>query len=157
VKVVTGYPGGSEVMLAIERKEVDGIARSYSSLEPFFRNKSVKPLLQSAPKRAELATVPLFVDIAPDAMAKAVFNLADAGGLVQRSFAAPPGTPKNNMQILRLAFKNTLEDPQFLADARARKLEIFFMSGEEVQRRWKEIGKTPPKVVEVYKEIMEQR
>lgn len=154
LKVVAGYPGASETMLAIERKEVDGTARAYSSLEPFLRSGSVKPLFQSKPKRPELPGIPLFVDIAASAEAKQLLNLLDVAGILQRAFAAPPGTSEERMRTLRAAFEMALKDPSLVAEARAQRLEINFMSAEEVQRQWRAVSEIPRDLLQTYRRVL---
>jgi tripartite-type tricarboxylate transporter receptor subunit TctC len=45
----------------------------------------------------------------------------------------PPGTPKQQVQMLRKAFTDTLKDPEFLSDAKKSKLDIDPLTGEELE------------------------
>ena len=60
----------------------------------------------------------------------------------------PPGTPKDRLSILRKAFKATLEDPQFLADAKKSKLIINYVSGEEIEKNIAQILAVTPEAKE---------
>jgi tripartite-type tricarboxylate transporter receptor subunit TctC len=68
--------------------------------------------------------------------------------LYARPFAAPPGVPADRLQALRTAFKETTEDPAFLADADKSKLEIEYVSDEEIIAVLKQTYATPKDVVE---------
>jgi tripartite-type tricarboxylate transporter receptor subunit TctC len=151
-KVVTGYPGGNDVVLAMERGEVQGrCGWSWSSLLSTHRqmldNKRIHLLVQTAlSKHPDLPNVPVITELAESEEQRQMIKLFFARQVMGRPFVAPPGLPEERLALLRKAFVDTLKDPEFLADAEKAKLEINPVPGEEVQELVREIYKTPPEV-----------
>ena len=130
IRTVSGYPGGNQINLAIERGEIHGrCALSWSSvkatLQHWLDEKKLLPLLQVASaKHAELPDVPLLTDLAPDEEARYVFRFLVARQVIGRPFFGPPQVPADRAAALRAAFIATMNDPEFLAEADKAKLEI---------------------------------
>jgi tripartite-type tricarboxylate transporter receptor subunit TctC len=148
-KIVTGYPGGNDVTLAMERGEVKGrCGWSWSSVlathKLWVDDGSIIVLVQlSLHKHRELPNVPLVMDFAKTDEQRQVFRLIFARQVMGRPFLAPPGVPKDRAEALRAAFDNTMKDPEFLADAEKMQLEITPVSGEEIEKLVKELYQTP--------------
>jgi tripartite-type tricarboxylate transporter receptor subunit TctC len=159
-RLVSGYPGGNDITLAMERGEVDGrCGWSWSSIKTnhpaWVKDGTLKLLVQlSLAKHADLPDVPLVMDLVRTEEQKAVLRLVFARQVMGRPFLAPPGVPKERLALLRKAFMQTLQDEAFLAEARKLNLEITPVSGEAVQDLVAEMYRTPPeilaKVLEVY-------
>ena len=153
IKLVTGYPGSAELMLAVERGEVDGRASwSWSSLKAakadWIKDKKVSfPIQLNVTKNPELPDVPLIADFAKNDRQRQIINLVLSRQVMGRPFAAPPGVPEDRKQALRKAFDDTLKDPEFLAEAKQRKMDVNPVSGAEVEKLVAELYKTPPDVV----------
>jgi tripartite-type tricarboxylate transporter receptor subunit TctC len=152
-KIITGYPGGNDVSLAIERGEVDGrCGWSWSSLATtrptWVETKKVVVLVQmSLAKHPELPNVPLIMDLAKTDEQRQIFKLIFSRQVMGRPFLAPPGIPADRLAALRKAFDDTMTDKDFLADADQNKIEINPVSGEQIQALVKEGYETPPDVV----------
>ncbi len=122
-KVVTGYPGGNEVNLAMERGEIHGRASnswaSWKSTRPdWVRDKKLIVLVQVALKRdPELADVPTLIDLVNNERDKTFMAFLSAETAVARALVAPPDVPADRLNALRRAFDKTVRDPQFLAEA----------------------------------------
>jgi tripartite-type tricarboxylate transporter receptor subunit TctC len=152
MRTVTGYPGGGDILLAMERGEVQGrCGWSYSSLlstrKSWIADHKINILLQlGLRKHPELPDVPLAVDLpmAPDKLA--ILRLVFARQVMGRPFVAPPGVPPERLAALRDAFMTTMKDPEFLAEAEQAQLEIDPVDGAEVQKLVTDIYKTPPEV-----------
>jgi hypothetical protein len=148
-KIVTGYPGGNDVTLAMERGEVKGrCGWSWSSVlathKRWIDDKSIIILVQlSLSKHPDLSDVPLIMDFAKSEDQQQIFKLIFARQVMGRPYLAPPGVPKDRADALRKAFMNTMKDPEFLADAEKSQLEINPVSGEEVEQLVKDIYQTP--------------
>jgi tripartite-type tricarboxylate transporter receptor subunit TctC len=155
LKLVTGYPGGAEIVLALQRGEVDGrCGWSWSSLRSrerqLYESKQINLVLQiSAKKHEELQDVPLMMDLAPSEKDKAAIKLVVAREMMARPFAAPPGIPADRAAALRKAFDMTMKDPAFLAEAQRMSLEVRPLDGTGVDALVKEIYATPKDVVEL--------
>ena len=154
LRVVAGYPGGSDINLAMERGEVEGrCGISWSSVKArtgkWLRQKKIKVLLQmSTFRHPELPNVPMVTDFAKSKKDRQALRLIFALGAFGRPFMAPPGVPAGTVKMLRAAFMATLGDKKFLAAARKRKLEVQPVSGEEVQRLIAQLYAAPQDVVD---------
>ena len=139
-KVVNGYSGTTDVGLAMERGEVQGIADwSWSSLNTqrpdWVRNKKVNFLLQgSLEPLAELPGVPRAIDFARGDLERRVLELYFTQKTVARPVIAPPGIPAARLDILRGAFAALPRDKEFLADAERGKLEVNVIDGPAVDK-----------------------
>jgi tripartite-type tricarboxylate transporter receptor subunit TctC len=151
-KVITGYPGGNDVDLAMERGEVMGrCGWSWSSVIATHQNwiddKKINVLVQlSLSGHTDLAKVPLITDFAKTEEEKQIFKLIFARQPMGRPFLAPPGVPAERVSTLRKAFMDTLNDREFRAEAERMKLEINPVPGEAVQAIVQEVYRTPKRV-----------
>ncbi len=154
MKIVTGYPGGNEVGLAMERGEVQGrCGWSWSSVKSthrqWYEQKQFNILVQLAlTKHAELPDVPLIIDLAKNDEQRQILKLIFARQVIGRPFLAPPGVPADRLAALRKAFMDTMTDKAFLADAEKAQMEITPVPGDQVEGLMKEIYATPPAVAQ---------
>ncbi len=148
-KLVTGYPGGNEIDLAMERGEVMGrCGWSWSSVvathQHWIDDKKINVLVQlSLSRHPHLPNVPLIMDFAKTDDERQIFKLVFARQPMGRPFLAPPGIPAERVTLLRKAFMDTLNDREFRAEAERMKLEINPVSGEAVQAIVQEVYRTP--------------
>ena len=154
LKVVSGYPGGNNIDLAMERGEVDGrCGWSWSSIkatrQTWLDAGSIKVLVQLAlEKHADLPDVPLILDYAKTDEDRAMLRLIFSRAALGCPFLAPPGIPADRAAMLRKAFDETMKDPAFLAEAAQALLEVAPVGGEELQQLIADIYQTPKDVVE---------
>jgi tripartite-type tricarboxylate transporter receptor subunit TctC len=137
IRIINGYPGGNDVVLAMERGEVDGrCGWSYTSLNyDWVESGELNILLQlSTAKHPNLPDVPLVMDLVDDPQDRQMLGLVFARQTLGRPYIAPPGVPEERVEALRAAFMATMEDPEFLAEAAALDLEINAVSGGEIQQ-----------------------
>ncbi len=149
-EVVKGYSGSREVMLAIERNEVQGICLAYDSLNrsPFVRDTGVNILLQVAETPdPRFPQVPLGIDIAQDPGDRAALHLFLARTRVGRPFVAPPALAPERAAALRRAFDATLADREFLDDAARAQARVVPETGQEIADIVAGAYRTPPDVV----------
>jgi len=153
IKTVSGYAGGGEIDLAMERGEVDGrCGWSWSSImatrKAWVGNGSIKVLVQLAlHKHPDLPDVPLITDFAKTDEQREMLRLIFVRGALGCPFLAPPGIPAERAALLRSAFDATMKDPAFLAEAKRSNLEIAPVTGAELQRLVAEVYRTPADVV----------
>lgn len=152
--IVTGYSSSSDIMLAIERKEVDGRAGSYSALVPFVSRGLIRVVIRARGPEKEIAHLPLDEDLAPNTRAKKILALRSAPDVMGRPFALPPGTPKEIVKVLREAFAKACNDPELLKEARKLKQPIDFIDGDEVVKLINEMVETPPDIFEEFKKYV---
>jgi tripartite-type tricarboxylate transporter receptor subunit TctC len=152
MKIVAGYPGGNDVVLAMERGEVKGrCGWSWSSVlaarPSWVKEKKINILVQLAlAKHPDLPEVPLVTDLAESPEQRQMLRMIFARQVMGRPFLAPPGVPAERVAALRAAFMATMADKDFLADSEKAKLEINPVPGEQVEALVKEIYATPPEV-----------
>jgi tripartite-type tricarboxylate transporter receptor subunit TctC len=160
LKIVTGYPGGSEITLAMERHEVDGrCGWSWTSLlsrsKALLDGRQIDVTLQiGLRKEAALRDVPLIMDLTDDARERAALKLIVSRQSIARPFAAPPGVPPERTRLLRAAFDATLKDPEFLKEARSLDLDLAPVDGEAVEALLKDAYASPPEVVQLATELV---
>ena len=139
MRVISGYPGGNDISLAMERGEVQGrCGWSWSSLKSthghWVKDKKVTLLAQlGLSKHADLPNVPSIMDFAKTSEDKAMLRLIFARQGLGRPFLAPPGIPAERLVALRKAFDATMKDADFLADADKGKMEINPLTGPQVE------------------------
>jgi tripartite-type tricarboxylate transporter receptor subunit TctC len=153
MRLVTGYPGGNDITLAMERGEVEArCGWSWSSIKSnhprWIEDGTIKLLVQLAlEKHADLPHVPLIMDMVKTPEQREVLRLVFAGQVMGRPFLAPPGVPAERLAALRKAFTQTMKDSAFLAEAEKLKLEIRPVTGEAVQKLVADLYATPAEVV----------
>ena len=151
-KLVTGYPGGNEVSLAMERGEVDGRGSNswaaWKSTKPeWVRDHKLNILVQIGLKRApDLPDVPLMLELATNDADRKLLEFISAETEVARSLVTTPGTPPERVEALRRAFDAMIKDPEFLAEAAKSDMDISPATGEESQKIADAIVNTPPEI-----------
>jgi tripartite-type tricarboxylate transporter receptor subunit TctC len=153
-KVVTGYPGSTEALLAMERGETQGFcSMGFSTLEvskpQWVRDHSVNILVQLALKKnKDHMDVPLALDFAKSPTDRQMLELIVSPNLFARPFVAGPGVPVDRVQALRQAFNDTMTDPEYVADTAARKMHVQLVKGDEIQAVLQRVYGMPKDIVE---------
>jgi tripartite-type tricarboxylate transporter receptor subunit TctC len=157
-KIIYGYPGGAEIALAVERGELEG--RNSTTPPTPFANSGDKSsefhfIIQTGLKKhPAYPDVPLLTDLAGNADERAAFDLISKASAVSRPFAAASGVPKERVDVLRKAFEESMNDPQFLEEAKRQDLEIALTTGEELQKIIADIISASPATLERMKTLM---
>jgi tripartite-type tricarboxylate transporter receptor subunit TctC len=160
MKIINGYPGGNEIVLAMERGEVGGrCGWSWSAVKAtrmsWLDDKKMTVFLQMAlTKHPDLPNAPLILDLAKTDEQKSIIKLVFARQVVAWPYVAPPGVPQDRADALRKAFMDTMKDKDFLAEADKAKLEILPVSGEEIQKLIVELYATPGEIVQKTVEML---
>src|SRR3954471_4240750 len=160
LKLVSGYPGTTEMALAIERGEVDGRASwswsSLKSLKPDWiaQKKVVMPVQLNFARSPDLPDVPLIGEYAQSERQRQILKLVLSRQTMGRPFIAPPGIPADRAAALRAAFDATMKDPEFVAEANARGQEVNPVSGAALDALIAELYATPRDVVEETKKAI---
>ena len=152
-KVISGYPGSTQGMVAMERGEVDGALTSWHTLNrtraEWLRNRDINLLVQYAPRRLrDVPDVPTALEAAKTPEGRAIMAFFVSSAQVGRAIVAPPGVPAERVAILRAAFDGMLKDPDLMAEIEKSGLEFAPASGEEVQKTIRETASVPREVVE---------
>jgi tripartite-type tricarboxylate transporter receptor subunit TctC len=163
--MVTGYQGGNEIDLAVERGEIQCRSLSteaYFSREPFHtwrKNGFSRELVQGGRVRLEkLANVPTIYEVlekykTPEQGRRLATALL-ASGEFHRPYLAPPKMRAEVVRSLRDAFNKTMKDPDFLIETKKKRLDIDATTGEEVEALTKEAMSQSPEVIERLKRMM---
>ena len=150
LKVVSGYSSSADIMLAIERKEVDGRAGSFSSIRPFIDRKLVVPVIRARAIEPGIEDLPVDEKLAPNACARAIMALRSAPEVIGRPYVMPPKTPPELLQTIQAAFVKAIKDPELVAEAKKAKAELEFVSGKEAVEVMKEVLDQPADVVKEF-------
>ena len=154
--VVSGYQGTAQIRLAMQRREVDGQCTNWDSVISTQRDlldakgddKMLPFLIHARLTDPELANVPLFNEVLKDPNHLNTYKAYMAQMEYQRPLTVAPGTPKDRLEILRRAFKATLDDPEFLAEAKKAKLDVTYVSGEQIEKIVNEVLSISPNIKE---------
>jgi tripartite-type tricarboxylate transporter receptor subunit TctC len=150
LKIVSGYSSSADIMLAIERKEVDGRAGSYSSIRPFIDRNLVRPVVRARATEAGIEELPVDESLAPNARAKAIMALRSAPEVIGRPYVMHPNTPGEHLKIMREAFANAIKDAELIAEAKKAKMELEYVPGDEAVKVMKEVLSQPKDVVDEF-------
>jgi hypothetical protein len=140
--VISGYEGTSSIRMAMQVRQVDGACWNWESIRVTARSmldakgddKLIPFITHGNPQDPEVKDLPRLTEVVKGKENQAILNAWLAQYDFQRPFMLPPGTPKERLSILRKAFKATLEDPEFLAEAKRSELVIDYVSGEEIEK-----------------------
>ncbi len=152
-KVITGYPGATDFLLAVERGEADGTAGvSWSSISAgkadWITGKKINVLVQLGMKKhPDMGSAPLVMEYAKTDSDRGVLELIFSRQDMAYPIVAPPGVPAARVAELRRAFDAVLKDPDYLADARKQQLDTDPMRGENIAKLIQRIYESPPAVI----------
>ncbi len=159
-RLVTGYPGGAEMVLAVERGELDGrCGWAYSSIKisrpEWIKDKKIKLLNVLALERSpELPDVPSIMEFVKVERHKQIFRFVLNAATFGRPFVAPPGIPADRTAALRKAFDDTMKDEAYLAEMKAKNLDVGPISWQNIPPLLKDFYSTPPDVVDETRSII---
>jgi tripartite-type tricarboxylate transporter receptor subunit TctC len=159
-RVVPGYDGDANMMLAIDRGEAQGrggVPWSALKLTSAHRLKEgrIRVIAQLGMKKhAELAEVPMLLDAVTRDIDRKVLETLFARQDMGRPFVIPPGVPPERVEALRTAFAATTRDAEFLKEAAKLNFEIDLMDGKEMQALMAELYAMPKDVVEQIKRVL---
>jgi tripartite-type tricarboxylate transporter receptor subunit TctC len=162
-KIIYGYPGASDLNLAMERGETQGrssgIWATVKATTPqWITEKKLNVLVQIGLRRdPDLPNVPLLIELAENAEQRAILEFITKCAIVGRPFAVGSAVPKDRVEILRRAFDRTVVDPDFLAEAERMRAEISPVNGEELQQLISDIVNAPADIRAKAKRAMELR
>ncbi len=157
-KLVMGYAGSTDAMLAMERGEVEGHTTSVEvvrAVHPaWLSEKKITVLVQYALKRhPELPDIPMSWELGRNPEEQQILKLVANAAEVGKMILAPPGIPADRVTALRRAFDATMKDPEFMAELAASRVELGPMAGEELQKLVADLSAVPPAIVDKVKAL----
>jgi tripartite-type tricarboxylate transporter receptor subunit TctC len=163
--IVSGYPGGSEIDLAVERGEVhcwSPLIATYFGREPYIswqKKGFVRVIAQFGAKRdPRLGDAPTIYELmeqfkTPDA-GKRLTRVILVAATLGRPIAVTPGIPTDRLKLLREAYLKTLKDPELIAETKRQRWDIDPLSGEEMEKLANEVMSQPKDVIERMKWVL---
>jgi hypothetical protein len=156
-KIVTGYPGGNQINLAMERGEVEARNNTWSSWKAtkadWLKEKKITVIAQAGPRAPDL-DAPSVEDAARTPEEKQLIELVVSGTRFGRPMATN-SVPADRLAALRAAYDATMRDPEFLAEAMALNFEVDPVQGEKMQKIVERILATPREIAAKAKGLME--
>jgi tripartite-type tricarboxylate transporter receptor subunit TctC len=157
-KLVTGYAGGNEINLAMERGEVEARDNTWSSWKAtrpdWLRDHKIVVIAQSGPRAPDL-DAPLVSDLATTDEQRKIVDLVFSGSPLGRPLAITPGVPADRVAALRAAFDQAMKDPEFLADAKAASFDVDPVRGADLQKIVGHILAMPPDLAAKAKHLLD--
>jgi tripartite-type tricarboxylate transporter receptor subunit TctC len=154
-KIVSGYPGGSEITLAVERGELEGycgwtVGSIMNRASNWLHDGTLTLLAQFT---RDLPNVPVARDLAPTETGKRALDFLSADVVLAWPLVAPPDLPAERVNELRAGFLAMMKDPELRAEAAKLKLEIEPVPGVEMHELVAQLYSSPPDVIELVKKI----
>jgi len=154
LKLVSGYPANSDVLLAVERKEVDAYSALGTTIKLAADRGAVRPLVRGRVAVPGFENLPVDEDLATSPLGKSLMSIKALPLAIGRAFAAAPSTPADRVALLRDAIAKVLKDPELLAEAKKAKIDMQYISHEQVQKDFTALlNQTPETLKEMGKYI----
>ena len=162
-KVVSGYPGGNEITLALEKGEVEGYCGwAISSIRQrsadWIKQGKIRFLTQFAlSKNSDFPDVPLAMDLPATEAGRRAIEFVSADSINAWPLIAPPGTPPERVELLRASLETMLRDKAVIAEGEREGMDIGVIPGRDLESVIKRLYTTPPEVVALVRKFSESR
>ena len=154
LKLVAGYPASSDVLLAIERKEVDSWSALATTIKLATDRGAVRPLVRTRVALPGYENLPVDENLATSPLGKSLMGIKSIPLAIGRAFAVHPNTPKDRLTILREAFAKAVNDPELIAEAKRARIDFSYISPEQVAKDFNALfNQTPETLREMGKYI----
>jgi tripartite-type tricarboxylate transporter receptor subunit TctC len=155
LKLLKGYSANSDILLAIERKEVDAYAALGTTIKLAVDRGAVRALVRARAPVPGFNDLPIDEDLTTDPIGKSLMAIRGIPLLIGRPFAVRPGTPADRVAILREALAKAMADAELLAEAKTAQIDVNFISAQEVTKSFNEMMTQPPPVIEATKKFLQ--
>lgn len=145
-KLVSGYPANSDILLALERKEVDIWAAFAATVRPVVQRGAVRPLVRARVPSPGFDHLPVDETLTTSSVGKALMSIKTTPLAIGRALAAPPGIPSDRAAILREAIAKSLKDPELEAASRKAQIDFHYIPADEVHKGISAILQQPAEV-----------
>lgn len=145
-KLISGYKANADILLALERKEVDAWAAFATTIKLAADRGAVRPIVRGRVAIPGFEDLPVDEDLATSSLGKAMMGIRAAPLKIGRAFAATPGTPADRVAILRDAIAKTVRDADFIAEMKKAKISTGYISPDEVAKLFAGMLEQPPEV-----------
>jgi tripartite-type tricarboxylate transporter receptor subunit TctC len=158
IRLVAGYKGTNDVVLAIERGELHGACASYGQFRMFeqlFHDGKLLFLLRAEEEPiAEIPDLPSIFDYAREPKQRALMRFVFASTAFGRPYVFPPGVPRDRLELIRQAFADAVKDPELVAEAARIRLDMTYRPPDHLERLVAALYETPPALVETVKKLV---
>ena len=161
VKIISGYPDGSAINIALDRGELDGrfigLSAVASTRPGWFKPDSdMQPLLQfaRATRHPRLPDTPTARELVPDARGRQLIEFAEIPYMLSRPFVGPPNLPADRAKALQAAFAAVCRDVEFVAEAARLHVDVSPVGPDEALRMLERFADAPPDIREEIRELL---
>src|SRR4029077_5414184 len=137
-----------DILLAVERKEVDGWAALATTIKTGVDRGAVRALVRARAPVPGFNDLPIDETLTTDPIGKALMAIRGIPLQIGRAFAVRPGTPPDRIAMLREGLAKTIADPQFQEEAKKAQIDMEYISAEAVTKSFAEMMNQPPNVLE---------
>ncbi len=155
-KMVEGYRGAGDILIAVDRGEVQGVCMSmgqFRTSEQKFKDGKLRYLLRAEESALPGVDAPSIYDFAKTDEQRQLMRFIFSSTEFGRPYLFPPGVPKDRVDFMRKAIERAAKNPALLAEAEAMKLDMVFRPPEHLEKVVAQLYETPPELVEKAKEI----
>ena len=157
-RVVEGYRGTTDLVLAAERGEIQGLCASFGQFrvyEQLFRDGKLHFLLRAEESPiAEIPEVPSIFDYAKTSEQRQLMRFVLSSTGFGRPYVFPPGVPNEHVQTMRKAFADALSDPDLIAEANRIRMDMTYRTPDQLERLAAELYEAPPALIETVKKLV---
>jgi tripartite-type tricarboxylate transporter receptor subunit TctC len=147
LKLVSGYPANSDILLALERKEVDSWSALATTVKLAMDRGVVRPLVRGRVAMPGFEQLPIDEDLASSKLGKAIMSIRGIPLAIGRAFAVAPGTPKDRVAVLQDALAKVIQDPEFQAESKKAKIQMHHIPADQVQKDFTAVLDQSPEVL----------
>ena len=157
-KIISGYPGGNEITLALEKGEIEGycgwaIGSIKQRAPQWLHDGTLKVLAQFTLGKPDLPDVPLASDLPKRPEGRKAIDMLAADSVLAWPLMAPPDLPAERVRELRTAFNAMMADPELRAEAARQNLDVDAVSGDEMQSLIERLYASPAPVIDLVRKI----
>jgi len=143
------YPSNADIVLALERKEIDGFGGSYTSLKPYIERGLLRPIVRARLTEPGIETLPIDEDLTESEIGRTLMAIRSAPCRIGRPYVAPPGTSPESLKVLRQAFLNVTRDGALQEEAKKMGMPISYTSSSECLKVINYVLDQPPEIVQI--------
>ena len=154
-RLVKGYAANSDILLAVERKEVDGWAALATTIKAGVDRGAVRALVRARAPVPGFNDLPVDESLTTDPVGKSLMAIRGIPLSIGRAFAVRPGTPADRVAILRDALAKTIADPLFQTEAKTVQIEMQYITAQDVIKGFDEMMNQPPHVLEAMNKYLQ--
>ncbi len=155
LRLVKGYAANSDILLAVERKEVDAWAALATTIKTGIDRGAVRAIVRARAPVPGFNDVPVDESLTTDATGKALMAIRGIPLSIGRAFAVRLGTPPDRVAILRDALAKTIADPQFQAEAKKAGIDMEYISAATVVKGFNEMMSQPQSVIDAMNKYLQ--